>query len=128
MFSSRKILILLIMLGISFALRYYFMQFREIIDTDGVYYALLGKNLFSGKGYIGPEGIYQWYYPPFFPINIGFLGLFVSDIQIAGEWISLIYGSLLPLAIVYLTYSMYDFNIGIIAGILTIVFPPFIEF
>ncbi|MDY6853853.1 MAG: glycosyltransferase family 39 protein [Thermodesulfobacteriota bacterium] len=104
------------------------MQFREIIDNDGVHYVMLGKNLFSGNGYTEPEGIYQWYYPPFFPINVGLLWVLIRDIEMAGEWISLIYGSLLPIGVFYVAYLIYNFKTGLIAGFLTALFPPFIEF
>ena len=126
--QKKELIILVTIFLCAFTIRLYFMQHREVIDFDGVYYGMLGKNLVSGKGYIEPEGIYQWYYPPFYPVQIGFMWLLIGDVEAAGEWISLIYGSLLPLLLFFLAKKLNGINVAFLAAILSALYIPYIEF
>lgn len=116
-----------VILVITFMLRFYVLPAREVIEYDGVHWAMLGKNLFSGKGYTEPEGIFQWYYPPLYPINLGMLWFFMKNMELAGGIVSLIYGTLLPIPIYFLARTCYGKKTALISGILVALYPPLID-
>lgn len=127
-FIANERYLLFLCLAISFLLRFCFMVHRGVIDFDGAYYAMLGTNLFSGNGYTEAEGIYQWYYPPLYPVQIGLVCLLINDSEISAELVSMFYGILLIIVMFYLGKKLYDRRIAIISTVLCILYVPYISF
>jgi 4-amino-4-deoxy-L-arabinose transferase-like glycosyltransferase len=125
--ERNEYVILAVLLIITFMLRFYVLPAREVIEYDGVHWAMLGKNLFSGKGYTEPEGIFQWYYPPLYPINLGIFWLFLKNAELAGGMVSLVYGTLLPVLVYLLTRSLYGKKAAVTAAILIAFYPPLVD-
>jgi 4-amino-4-deoxy-L-arabinose transferase-like glycosyltransferase len=92
---------------------------------DGVGYAFVGKNLFSGKGLSlrgGPELIH----PPFYPILIGLFWFFTHNLEYSGQMVSIIATALLVIPIYYLAKQMYGRKVALVCAGFTIVFPPLV--
>ena len=126
--DRNEIVIIAGLLCVGFLLRFYLFHLHKVIDYDGVYYAMLGKNLFSGNGYIEPEGIYQWYYPPLYPLNIGILWKLSGNLEVSSKLVSLIYGTLILPLTYLIAKKFYNFKVGIIATALVALHPNMIRF
>ncbi len=113
---------------ISFLVRLYLLIFQNNIGSDGVWYATLGRNLISGKGYINQLGEIDLQYTPFYPITIGLASIFIKDIELAARLISLIFGTLLVLPIFFLGKNFYEKKTGHIATILIIFYPVLCQY
>jgi 4-amino-4-deoxy-L-arabinose transferase-like glycosyltransferase len=126
--SQDERFIIFLIVGIGLIPRLYLFHLHQVIDYDGVYYAMLGKNLFSGLGYTEPEGIYQWYYPPFYPVNIGLLWSIFGNLEFASKSVSLIYG-IFCIPLTYLiARKLYGTKEAVLGGILVAMHPNLIRF
>lgn len=125
---KNEVIWILALFIIGFVPRLYVFLNHQVIDYDGVYYALLGKNLFSGAGYIESEGIYQWYYPPLYPANIGFLWLLFRNLTFSSKFVSLIFGMTNILLCYLIARKVYGKPTAVISGILVSLHPNLIRF
>ena len=92
-------IILFLILATAFFSRLYFFFRGEFITTDGVKYAIAGKNLIENGKYEvfgNPELIF----PPGYPIFIGIVNYFFDNLLFSARFISFIFG----LLTVYLFY------------------------
>lgn len=119
------VLALLVVAGAGF--RLYYLSQRSIIDYDGVAYALLGVNWIQGEGYRETEGTYQWYYPPFYPVQVGLASLALNDPELSGRIVSLIYGIAFPALVFVLTRRLFDPWTALTAAALSAFHPRLID-
>lgn len=119
------ILIAFVLVGAG--LRLYVYSLRTVVDYDGVAYAQLGVNWISGEGYRETEGIYQWYYPPAYPLQIGLLWTALGNMETSARVVSLLYGLALPFALYYLGRRLFDPASALLAGCLAALYPRFID-
>lgn len=112
--------------GILLALlvRLFMVQFKLPLAADGVYYAILGKNLIKGNF---AEGL-STYWPPFYPLLIGVSSLVFRDLEYAGLFVSVLAGSLLILPLYFLTRTYYGSRAAFISILLVAFHPELITF
>lgn len=76
----------------AFLLRFVLLwRLEHVISPDGVAYVELGQNLIRGNFHQG----LSTYFPPLYPLLVGFSSLFFGDAEFAGRMVSVVAGSLL---------------------------------
>ena len=110
-----SIIILLLILSVAFFSRLYFFSQEGFITTDGVRYAIAGKNLIENGKYEvfgNPETIFS----PGYPVFIGIADYFFDNLLFSARFISFIFGFLA----VYLFYlvgkEMFNKTAGLFAA------------
>ena len=91
----------------AFLLRAYALHIRGSLDYDETYYYILGRNLFTGKGYT-LNGLPHTAFPPLYPIFVGLTSLFTSSVALATSLISAVAGALLPLPVYFLAKNVFN--------------------
>ena len=94
------------------------------IESEGAEYAKIAENLRNGVGYVGlvlPGP--QVHFPPLFPFLIAGASFLTNDYELAGRLVALILGSLLPLPVFGIASRLFNRPVGIIAGMLTLLYP-----
>jgi len=91
--------------------------FTGAIDTEGAVYARIAENLFLGKGYvsIATPGL-ELTFPPGFPFLIAILSFFARDYELAARLVCIIFGSILPIGVYYVTSKLYDRKTSLLAA------------
>lgn len=93
--------------------------------VDGVGYTISGKNLLSGLGY-SYQGHPQLANPPFYPILVGISWLLSHNLELSGQIVSVVAGSLLVIPVFYLTKAMHTRQTAILCAVFVVVCPPLI--
>ena len=97
------------------------------IESEGVYYARIAENLLSGRGYVGMrEAGKQLLYPPLYPSLIAAVCAVVKNSELAGRLVSVFFGSLWIVPIMFIAGSVFDETAGIITGMFAALSPPLI--
>ncbi|MDI6903110.1 MAG: glycosyltransferase family 39 protein [Methanocellales archaeon] len=119
---------------LAFIVRMYFLGLQQVI-MDDVEYAVLGKNMISGKGYVGISDIHNTnplFYPiliaPFYPLMIGIFSLIIKDLELAGRLVSLMFGVLLVIPVYFLARNFYNKKVGYIASIFIVFCSSYVHF
>ena len=73
----------------AFLLRLALTGTQAVINSDGIYYALLGKKLISGDITAGISA----YWSPLYPFLLGVVSLFTGDLEFAGRLVSVLAGA-----------------------------------
>ena len=108
--------VLLGLLVFAFLLRLPLLFFPEVIHNDGTEYIRHAKLVLIGNWSGGKA-------PPLYPALIAFAHLFIPDAERAGILISIIFGTLLILPVVYLGKEMFNARVGILSGLIAAVHP-----
>lgn len=104
---------------LAFAVRLFLLRYEYVLSPDGVYYALLGKNLVSGNF---REGL-STYWPPLYPLLVGLSSLLFHDLEFSGRFVSLLTGSLLVIPVYLWSRDSYGKEVAYLSVILTILYP-----
>jgi len=94
------------------------------LTSDGVWYALLGRNLISGNI---KDGL-STYWPPLYPLLIGIFSIVTRDAELAGRLVSVIAGALLVIPIYFLARRLYGKPTAFVAALLTVIYPFLLEY
>jgi len=108
--------ILLFILAIAFVLRLFLVLYPEVIRNDGTEYIRHAKQVLLGNWAGGPA-------PPLYPLLIAIFHSLIPNIELAGIWVSLIFGTLIILPIFYLSKEIFNERIGIISALFATVHP-----
>jgi hypothetical protein len=108
--------ILLFLLAFAFALRVFLVIYPEVIYSDGTEYVRHAKEVLAGNWTGGKS-------TPAYPAFIAFIYLLIKNYELAGIWISVIFGTLLVLPVFYLGKEIFGERVGIISGLLAVVHP-----
>jgi 4-amino-4-deoxy-L-arabinose transferase-like glycosyltransferase len=119
--SQERTLVLLCM-SLAFVVRLLFVRYQYVINTDGVYYATLGRRLISGDW----EGGLSTYWSPLYPLLVGMSSWLFTDLEFAGRFVSVAAGALLILPVYLLTREFYGRAAAAFAVVLTIIHPSLI--
>jgi len=127
--NDQELLVLVSLVVVSFLIGLTALHLFHFVGSDGggdsAGYALVGKNLFSGKGYSirgGPELIH----PPLYPIFIGAFWLLSGNLEFSGQLVSVIATCLLVIPVYYLAKSMWGRKVALVCAGFTVVFPALV--
>lgn len=93
----------------------YFISYPRGSGTDGAFYALSGANFFLGNGftYSDVPNTFTW---PLFSVLIGFLNLFINDLQVSGHIVLVLSFSLGIFPFYYAVRNLFDEQTALIAA------------
>ncbi len=111
----------LILLLLAFSLRLVLILGPEVIHSDGAEYIRHAREVSAGNWMGGASG-------PVYPALISLASLFMKDYELAGIWVSLIFGSLLVLPVFYLGKAIFDEKVGILSALLSAVHSVLYDF
>jgi 4-amino-4-deoxy-L-arabinose transferase-like glycosyltransferase len=98
---NRELRLILALSGLAFIFKLFLLSQRSLyIDPDEGYYLLLARNLVHGNGY-GFNGLPNIIFPPFLPLAIAFIYVFLHNLQLSLNIITALSGTFLGV-IVYL--------------------------
>jgi len=120
--SQERTLVLLCML-LAFVVRLFFVRYQYVINTDGVYYATLGRHLITGD----VAGGLSTYWSPLYPLLVGISSWWFTDLEFAGRFVSVVAGALLVLPVYLLTREFYGRAAAAFAVVLTVIHPYLIQ-
>jgi 4-amino-4-deoxy-L-arabinose transferase-like glycosyltransferase len=122
--SSRSVLAGLLLAALAFRLAH--LPAHEIIDTDGVYYALMAENLAHGQGLLPWGDRFYLIWSPLYPVLVAPLYLVLGDSELAGRLVSLA----MDLGTVVATWSFgnlaFSPRVGLLAAELVVIADPLI--
>ncbi len=108
--------------------RFYLLRLHQVIDYDGVFYAMLGKNFVAGLGYTEPAQGHQWYYPPLYPLSVGIFWRAIGNLELCSKLVSLIFGVGIMALVYRLAKRLYGARAALFAVGLTALHPDLISF
>ena len=115
--NRRRILkILLLLLAFAFVLRIFLVLFPEVIYNDGTEYIRCAKQILSGN-WGGSKA------PPLYPVLIALASPLTSNFELAGIWVSVIFGTLVILPVFYLGREIFNEKVGILSALFAVVHP-----
>lgn len=112
------------LMAFAFIIRLFMLRYEYVLSPDGVYYAILGKNLISGNL---KEGL-STYWPPLYPLLVGVSSLVFHDIEFGGRFISVLAGSLLIIPVYLLFRRSYGKEVAFLGAFLTTLYPSLIQY
>ena len=112
----RRWKILLLLLAFAFVLRLFLVISPEVIHNDGTEYVRHAKQVLSGNWSGGKS-------PPLYPLLIAGVQVITRDYEMAGIWVSVIFGTLIVLPIFYLGRAIFNEKVGILSALLAAVHP-----
>ncbi len=108
--------ILMIILFIAFVLRLILVFQPEVIHNDGIEYIRHAKEVLTGN-WTGGES------SPLYPTLIAMAYSFTENFELAGIWVSVIFGTLLVIPVFYLGKEIFSKGVGGISGLVVAVHP-----
>jgi len=108
--------LLLLLLAMAFVLRIFLILFPEVIYSDGTEYIRCAKLIISGH-WGGSKA------PPLYPVLIALASRFTPNFELAGIWVSVIFGTLVILPVFYLGREIFTEKIGILSALFAAVHP-----
>jgi 4-amino-4-deoxy-L-arabinose transferase-like glycosyltransferase len=108
--------ILIVILFIAFALRLILVFQPEVIHYDGMEYIRHAKETLAGNWTAGASG-------PVYPAFIAFAYVFTKNFELAGIWVSVIFGALLVIPVFYLGKEIFNERVGVVSGLVAAVHP-----
>lgn len=118
-FSDKKEIITIIgLIILTFIIRIFFLQFQQFITHDGAEYAVLGKNLIAGNGYMSIQGQINLFFSPLYPLFIGIFSLVFKNLELSARLVSLLFGSLLIIPVYFFSRKIYSQKVAVISSLL----------
>jgi 4-amino-4-deoxy-L-arabinose transferase-like glycosyltransferase len=108
--------VLLLLLAFAFFLRLFLIISPEVIHNDGTEYIRHAKQILSGDWTGGKS-------PPLYPSLIALVQMVNHDYEMAGIWVSVIFGTLLVLPIFHLGKVIFNEKVGILSALFAVVHP-----
>jgi 4-amino-4-deoxy-L-arabinose transferase-like glycosyltransferase len=108
--------IVLLILLMAFTLRLLLVLQPEVIRNDGVEYVRHAKQIMAGNWVEGKSG-------PVYPAFIALAYSLIKNYELAGIWVSVIFGALLVLPVFYLGRTLFNEKVGILSALLAAVHP-----
>src|SRR3990172_6832587 len=122
--SKKEWVLLMGFMALAFIIRLFFLRYEYVLSPDGVYYAILGKNLISGNL---KDGL-STYWPPLYPLLIGISSFIFQDLEFSGRFTSVLAGSLLVIPVYLLIRNFHGKDVASLGTILIIVYPSLISY
>lgn len=112
--KHRKVLLLL--LALALFLRLFLILSPEVIHNDGTEYVRQAKQIALGNWSEGKS-------PPLYPSLIALAQMITKDYEMAGIWVSVIFGALIVLPIFYLGRAIFNEGVGFLSALFAAVHP-----
>ncbi|MEP6925974.1 MAG: glycosyltransferase family 39 protein [Pyrinomonadaceae bacterium] len=106
----------------AFFLRLFFIRYQYVINTDGVYYLIMGRKLITGD-FVGGIGCY---WAPFYPLMVGISSLIFNDLEFAGRFVSVVAGTLIVVPTYILIRNFYGKLAASLGAFLIVIQPNLI--
>jgi len=106
----------MLILFIAFALRLILVFQPEVIHNDGIEYVRHAKEVLAGNWTGGKSS-------PLYPALIALAYGLVKNFELAGIWVSVLFGALLVLPVFYLGKTIFNEKVGIISALVASVQP-----
>jgi len=116
----KDLVLMVLLLSAALAVRIYSFKFFDVIPTDGTSYVETARAI--GRGEISGLGVYGFY-----PVLIWIVNFFVSDGELAGRLVSLIFGSMLVIPLYLLGKDIFSRSVALSACLVAIVWPPLVN-
>lgn len=107
---------LLLILAVAFGLRLLLVPSPEVIRNDGTEYIRSARQILSGDWSGGKA-------PPLYPLLIAFFHFVTPNDEMAGIWVSVIFGTLIVLPIFFLGKDIFNEKVGIVGALMGAVHP-----
>jgi 4-amino-4-deoxy-L-arabinose transferase-like glycosyltransferase len=108
--------VLLLIMALAFGLRIFLVLYPEVIHNDGVEYIRYAKEVLAGNWTGGKAN-------PGYPVLIALVYTLIKNYELAGIWVSVIFGVLLVIPVFYLAKEIFNERVGIISGLVAAVHP-----
>src|SRR5512137_1609364 len=107
----------------SLVLRTALVQVDRIVRWDEPDYLILGRNLFTGRGYT-VSGRPELHYAPLFPLATGVLYPLTQDMKLNSDISFVLFGTLTLLPFYWLAKRLFGMRIALMATLFLCFFPP----
>lgn len=108
--------LLILILFVALVLRLVLIFHPEVIHNDGMEYIRHANEVLTGNWMAGASG-------PVYPALIAFAHTFTKNFEMAGIWVSAIFGALLVIPVFYLGKEFFNEKVGLTSGLLVAVHP-----
>lgn len=108
--------LLLFIITLAFGLRIFLLLYPEVIHNDGIEYIRYAKEVLTGNWTGGKAN-------PGYPVLIALVYPLTKNYEVAGIWISVVFGVLLVIPVFYLGKTIFNERIGILSGLVVAVHP-----
>jgi 4-amino-4-deoxy-L-arabinose transferase-like glycosyltransferase len=109
--------VLLFLLVMAFSLRLFLILQPEVIHNDGIAYIYQARQILSEGNWAGGKA------PPLYPLLIALFHFITPNEELAGIWVSVIFGTLLVLPVFFLGKEIFNKSVGLIAALFAVVHP-----
>lgn len=103
------------------------LQDNAMPSSDAVVYDTLGLSIAEGKGYADKNGTPHSHYPVFYPVFLSMVYKFFGHSYTAVKIIQSIIGAFTCVLIYLIGKRIWDAATGIAAGLISVIYPPFIK-
>jgi hypothetical protein len=117
---KRDLLFMAVLALLACAIRVYSLQFFHVISTDGTSYVGAARALALGE----PAGIGTY---GFYSVLIWIAGWFINDLELAGRVVSIVCGSLLPVAYFLAGRELFPRRVALCASLVAVAWPPLVS-
>src|SRR3989344_625379 len=107
----------------AFLLRLVLAFSHQSIEIDGVYYARMGENLWSGHGLVDVEGRVNTVFMALYPVLLGLVNLVVGNLEFAARFVAVVFGALLIIPVFFIARRLFSEKVAWFAAGLTVVYP-----
>jgi len=107
---------LLFIMALAFILRIFLVLYPEVIHIDGVEYIRHAKEVLVGNWTEGKSS-------PGYPALVAFASTLIKNYELAGIWVSIVFGVLLVIPVFYLGKTIFNEKVGMISGLVVAVHP-----
>ncbi len=107
---------LLLIMALAFILRIFLVFYPEVIRIDGVEYIRHAKEVLAGDWTEGKSS-------PGYPALVAFVYTLIKNYEMAGIWVSIVFGVLLVVPVFYLGKTIFHEKVGMISGLVVAVHP-----
>lgn len=115
-----------LLIGVALAIRILPATVRFVIGSDDGLFLTLGQNLAAGRGYTGDGLTTQIDFPPGYPFFAAAVYWLGGGLEWPTRLNILLFGTLLPVPVFWLTHQLTNQKIALMAGLLTALHPALV--
>jgi 4-amino-4-deoxy-L-arabinose transferase-like glycosyltransferase len=105
----------------AFLIRFFLINYQAYIENDGITYVAMAKQWVEGGGI--PEG----FYPPLYPLLVGLAHKMLTDYELSGRMVSVIFGTIVIIPLFLLCHQVYGRKVAFYTTIIASFYPALTE-